>query len=97
MAEKNIAELDRFVKSTLDSIRKGTEDSGMVLNGNIQFELAVVKLKEGEGGVKVYVVDAGVKYRKEEISKITFEIGPEPPINAKFAAVTSSHGFLDAV
>ena len=93
MAEKNISELDKFVKSTIESIRKGTEDSGMVLNGNIGFELAVVKLKEGEGGVKVYVVDAGASYRKEEISKITFEIGRDntmsPPI-----MVTSSRGIL---
>lgn len=88
MAEKNIAELDRFVKSTIESIRKGTEDSGMVLNGNIEFELAVVKLKEGEGGVKVYVVDAGVNYSKEEISKITFEIGPDPPICTNFCAAS---------
>lgn len=88
MAEKNIAELDGFVKSTIESIRKGTEDSGMVLNGNIRFELAVVELKEGEGGVKVYVVDAGVNYSKEEISKITFEISQDSPTGTTFASAS---------
>lgn len=94
MAEKNIAELDKCVKSTIESILKGTEDSGMVLKGNIGFELAVVKLKEGEGGLKLYVADAGVNYSKEEISKITFEIGPEPPVNVNFAVVGGSRGTM---
>lgn len=93
MAEKNIAELDKFIESTIESIRKGTDYSGMVLNGNIQFKLAVVKLKEGEGGVKVYVVDAGTSYRKEEISKITFEIGRDNTLRSP-AVVPSSNGIL---
>jgi len=93
MTEKNIAELDKFIESTIESIRKGTEYSGVVLNGNIQFELAVVKLKEGEGGLKVYVVDAGASYRKEEISKITFEIGRDNTTSS-FAAVASSQDLL---
>ena len=96
MPEKNIAELDKFIESTIESIRKGTEHSGMVLNGNIRFKLAVVKLKKGEGGVKVYVVDAGVNYSKEEISKITFEIGPDRTIHSPLPSLsaTSSHGYL---
>ena len=94
MEEKNIAELDKCVKSTIESILKGTEDSGMVLKGNIGFELAVVKLKEGEGGLKLYVANAGVNYSKEEISKITFEIGHEPPVNVSFAFATTSRDIL---
>jgi hypothetical protein len=94
MTEKNIAELDMCVKSTIESILKGTKDSGMVLKGNIEFELAVVKLKEGEGGLKLCVANAGLNYSKEEISKITFEVGPVPPNNVSFAFATTSRDIL---
>ena len=74
MTEDN-AELCKFIKSTIESINKGTEGSGISLIGEIEFELAVINLKECEGGLKVYVTNAGGKYSKEEISKIKFKIG----------------------
>lgn len=76
---ENIAELDKFIKSTIDSITKGIEGSEMGLKGEIEFELAIVNLKEGGGGLKVYVADATGKYKKEEISKIKFKIGKNQP------------------
>ncbi len=66
-------ELSDFVRSTIDGIEKGLK-KGYELSGDIEFEAAVVNLKRGEGGIKLYVVDASGKYGKEAVSKIKFKI-----------------------
>jgi len=74
--------LDEVVKSTIDSIEKGIEGSGKGLRGSIEFELAVVNVKESGGSLKVYVANADGKYKKEEISNIKFKIGEKPTFSA---------------
>ena len=44
------------------------------LSGCIEFEVAVVNVKKGEGGLKLFVVDASGKLGKENVSKIKFKI-----------------------
>jgi|WetSurMetagenome_2_1015567.scaffolds.fasta_scaffold108250_2 hypothetical protein len=69
-------ELSNFVSSTISSIEQGLKgkDKKYHLNGSIKFEIAVVNVKKGEGGLKLFVVDASGKVSKENVSKITFEI-----------------------
>lgn len=68
------SELEKFISSTIESIRKALPREGRIL-GTIRFELAVVTTKSTEGGMKILVIHAGGKYVKEELSRITFEIG----------------------
>lgn len=67
-------ELKDFVSSTIDSVEKGLEGKKYRLSGSIEFEVAVVNVKKGEGGVKLFVVDASGKFGKENITKIKFKI-----------------------
>ena len=66
-------DLEKFVRSTIESIKKGTPD-GFVLHGPVEFEVAVVKSKEAKGGFKLFVVDASGKYDKEAVSRVKFKI-----------------------
>lgn len=69
-------ELKNLVSSTIDNIEAGLKGKNKqyVLSGNIKFEVAVVTVKKGEGGLKLYVVDISGKRSKESVSKITFEV-----------------------
>lgn len=69
-------ELKNLVSSTIDNIEAGLagKNKEYVLGGSIKFEVAVVALKEGEGGLKLYVIGLHGKASKESISKITFEV-----------------------
>ena len=72
-------ELEKFVRSTIESIKKGTPD-GFTFHGPVEFEIAVVKIKEAKGGFKLFVVDASGKYDKEAVSRIKFKIGTKGAI-----------------
>lgn len=71
--EKEIAE---FVKAVLQGIKDGISGQNVILTEPIKFNLAVTKIKEVGGGVKIHVVDAGGKYKAEEMTKIEFEVMP---------------------
>lgn len=73
----NSEELSEFIRSTIKSIRKGLEGENFVIVEPIKFNVAVAKIKEGGGVLKLHVVDAGGKYKAEEITKIQFEILPD--------------------
>lgn len=77
-------ELRDFVSSTIDSIENGLEDKKYRLTGSIEFEVAVVSLKKGKGGVKLLVVDASGEFGKKNISKIKFKIKKKREIAAVF-------------
>jgi len=78
---KNSRELKQFVQATLNDIKEGV-GSEFYIDGAIKFEVAVVKVKEGSGGFRIYVVNAGGKYNKEEISKISFKVRKKSNISA---------------
>jgi len=71
-------ELKDLVKSTIEGIEKGLK-KGYSLQGDIEFEVAVVNVKKAEGGVKLLVVSATGKYDKENISKIRFKVSQDFP------------------
>ncbi len=75
---ENVKGLDEVIKSTIDSIKKGTDSSGYSMPAFIEFELAIASTGEGEGGLKIYVVNAGGKLKKEELSKIKFQLNQNP-------------------
>lgn len=77
-------ELSEFIKSTINGIKKGIDGHNFVIREPIKFDIAVAKVKEGGGGFKIYVVDAGGKYKAEEITKIQFEIQPSMSNDKKY-------------
>lgn len=79
-------ELKRFVSSTIESIEQGMagKNKKYYLSGGIKFEIAVVNVKKGEGGIKLFVVDASGKVGNENTSRITFEIKPYLAPAARF-------------
>ena len=68
-------DLKDIVSSTIESIREGLKGKKCGVIGPIQFEIAVIKAKEGKGGIKFLIADASGNYSKESISKIKFQIG----------------------
>lgn len=70
------SEIEEFIKATLQGIKKGIGNEKFLLTEPVKFSLAVTKVKEVGGGFKIHVVDAGGKYKAEEVSKIEFEITP---------------------
>lgn len=83
LAKIDSEELEELIRSTIASIEKG-KGKNYRLSGNIEFEVAVVNVKKAKGGVKLLVVDASGKYRKETISKIKFQISEKREIAAAF-------------
>jgi hypothetical protein len=69
-------ELKNLVSSTIENIEAGLKGKSKeyILNGSIKFEVAVLTVKKGEGGLKLFVVDLSGKASKESASKITFEV-----------------------
>ncbi len=72
--EIDSAELGDYVKSTIEGIEKGLKE-GYKLKGEIEFELAIINTKEGEGGLKIKIVNVGGSLSKENVSKIKFKVG----------------------
>lgn len=69
-------EISEFIKAAIQGIRNGISGQNVMLIEPIKFNLAVTKIKEGGGGVKIHVVDAGGKYKTEEITRMEFEVHP---------------------
>ena len=68
------AELGNYVKSTIEGVENGLKE-GYKLKGEIEFELAVINTKEGEGGLKIKIVNVGGNISNENVSKIKFKVG----------------------
>jgi len=84
LAKIDSEELKNFVSSTIESIEEGLKGKKYRLSGCIEFEVAVVNVKKGEGGLKLFVVDASGKYGKENVSKIKFKIEEDIGYPMKF-------------
>jgi hypothetical protein len=70
-------DLENYIQSVLHGIKKGVdkvEDTKFEIDGSIEFELAVIKNKKGEGKFEIFIAEMGGKYSKEEISRIRFKI-----------------------
>jgi hypothetical protein len=67
-------EIEDFVRSTCLGISKGLTE-GLVVQ-SVELEIAIVNQWKTGCGIKLYVVGASAKYKKEEISKIKIQIGP---------------------
>jgi hypothetical protein len=63
-------ELEEYLRASLNAIRTGVETSRFLLDGPVEFNLAVTNTKEGDVGVKIYVASAEGKVRSEEVSHI---------------------------
>lgn len=80
MVKIDSEELKELVSSTITSIEEGMKGKNKkyLIDGGIEFEVAVVNVKKGEGGVKLLVVNAGGEISKENISQIKFKIKEIP-------------------
>lgn len=77
--EVHPVELETLVRETIEKIKRGTEGTGYTQMGDIEFELAIVKVSDKGGGLNIHVLDASGKYSKEELSKIKFKVGQRSP------------------
>jgi len=75
---EQVAKLDETIKSAIESINQGVKGSAYDIAPTIDFELAVVNMDKGEGGVKLYVVGIDGKVSKEELSRIKFSLPRKP-------------------
>lgn len=69
-------EIQEYIKSSIIAIKQGIEGTDFEIIKPIEFDLAVVNTKEGDGDLKIYVIKAGGRLKSEEINHIRFEIKP---------------------
>jgi hypothetical protein len=66
-------ELRALVKTAIDSVRAGLENTQCGLVGVIEFDFAVVKTKEAKGGFRfLNIGECSGQYSKEVMSRIKF-------------------------
>ena len=58
------------------AIKNGLKDTGFDIKKPIEFDLAIMNVSEGSGGLKIYVAKAEGKFKSEEINHIKFEVVP---------------------
>lgn len=75
-------ELTAFIKSVIQAV-DSSKNREMVLQSGIEFELSVVTTKEGSGGIKIFIANAGGKYEKETSSRIKFTVGYTKKTNTR--------------
>ncbi len=84
-------ELEEFLSSSLSAIKKGVEGSGdFRIAKPVEFDLAVINTKEGEGGLKIYVAKAEGRLKSEEISHINIKVNPDRRKETKVLSRASS-------
>jgi hypothetical protein len=66
-------QLEDFVRATIEGIERGVK-KGYEIAGDIEFEVAVVKIKEVGGGLKLHVIDASGKYDEKGVSRVKFKV-----------------------
>jgi hypothetical protein len=67
-------DLRELVRATLESIREGIKGKDCGVEGSIDFEVAVIKSKEGKAGFRFLIADASGNYSSEKVSKIRFKV-----------------------
>ena len=76
-------EIEDYLRAFVESVHKGVnsvvvDGRKQVVMGPIEFELAVTNTSHKKGGVKILIADAKGDFRKEQVSKAKFKVGPEP-------------------
>lgn len=69
--------LETYINSTILAIQRALAGTGFKIRKPVEFNLAVTNTSEGGGGLRIYLVETGVKLKAEEISHIKFEVEPE--------------------
>ncbi len=73
-------ELEEYIHASLTAIRKGVEaETGFSIHGLVEFDLAVTKVREGKGGLRIYVAEASGKQKSESVSRLRFKVKPKSP------------------
>ena len=66
--------MKEIVSTTIESVKEGLKGKKCGVASLIEFEIAVIKTKEGKSGLRFLVADASGKYAKESISRIKFSV-----------------------
>jgi hypothetical protein len=74
MNQRLMKNLSRCIRTVVENIDNGIPRSH-TLHGNMKFEVALKKNSLAEGAFRVEVVEIGGEYGREELSKVSFEIG----------------------
>lgn len=69
-------ELEEYLHSSLVSIKDAVSKAGFRLSDPVEFNLAIINSREGGGGLKIYVANAGGKLKFEEVSHIKITVRP---------------------
>lgn len=71
-------EIKEFIKTAVQSIREGLDEADCHIGTKLEFELGVVKTSEAKGGFKIIVANASGQLSEQHISKIKFDVYPNP-------------------
>ena len=74
MTSVDSKELGEYIRSVIEAVKEGTKDTGYIVHGTIDLELAVINKKKAEGGIKIFVVGAKGEYSKDTLSKIKISL-----------------------
>jgi hypothetical protein len=67
-------ELQDLISSTIDKVEAGMKNKGYHIKGCIDFDVAVVNMEKGQGGIKLYVMTLTGKRESENVTKIKFSL-----------------------
>jgi hypothetical protein len=76
----NVEELSVLIDKVINGLKTSKANEIYDLPNSIDFELAVVKEKEGKGQFKFITIGASGKISKEEISKVKFTLPKKQPV-----------------
>lgn len=67
-------ELEEYLRASLGSIKRGVEGSGFEIEGPIEFNIAVVNIKKGAGGFRIFVAGAKGGLKSEKLTHIKLKV-----------------------
>jgi hypothetical protein len=83
VADVDSKELSEYIKSAIESTKKGTKDTGYNVHDTIDLEIAVINTPAVKGGMKIFIVNASGEYNKETVSRIKISLKKDKKIDGK--------------
>jgi len=77
MTNKQNIGLKDYINSTVEQIM-GALPKGIMLKGDIEFNLSVVSTWSAEGGLDLKVLQAGGHKKNQEVQNVKFSVGQSP-------------------
>lgn len=80
-------EITDFINAVKTGISKSHSDGTFELMSNVDFELAIVAKKQGNGKVNIVIAGVGGEYEKQTISRIRFSMGNQATVDRGISSV----------